>query len=260
MQIDQKVKERLWAVAVGSLIGWIIFALFLFVLSVSANAQSFVGGGFEIGGNRANTKDNSVVGGQFFPSGARIDKYGFYGGYVEGQYDFPLGKYAALSPRGLAEATTDPKNLGVSEDGWRYHLRPEVELSVRAFRQFAFVGQGGVGFTHIRNSQYNKSGLSPHAGVGFDFDRKYRFTFARIFKDTSGYNDNETEGYRGRFDALVPFSPKWGARIGLEYTRFNNIIPGVLDARSPHPCGCLRTQGNAVTFRAGLARTFKGGY
>lgn len=226
------------------------------VLTVSASAQSFIAGGFETGGNRVNFKDNSVVGGQLFRAGTRIDKYAFVGGFAEGQYTRNLGEYTSLSGRALAEISTDPKNLGQERDGTRYHLRPEVELAVRAFREFAVTTHAGLGYTHISNFQYDKSGLNPHVGLGLNYDKKYSVSFAKIFHDPADYNDNETHGYRFRADALAPLSDKWGARLGFEYTRYTSQIPGVRDARNPFPCHCLRTDGNAFTFRVGVARLF----
>lgn len=233
----------------------ILMTTFL-ALSVSASAQSFIAGGFETGGNRVEFKDNSVIANRLFTAGTQIDKYAFYGGFVEGQYTRNLGEYASLSGRALAELTTDPKNLGMKRDGLRYHVRPEIELSVRAFREFAITAHGGFGFTRISNSQYEKNGLNPHVGLGLNYDKRYSVSFAKIFKDPTNYNDNETHGYRYRADALVPFSDKWGARLGFEYTRYSSQIPGVLDNRSPFPCACLRTDGNAFTFRVGVARIF----
>lgn len=229
----------------------------LILLTAFASAQTFIAGGAEVGGNRVEFRDNAQVFGIPFAKGARIDRYNFFGGWGEAQADFPLGDSFSIAARGLGEISTDPKNLGQDRDGVRYHLRPEVELGVKITHALSAVIHGGGGYTHIRNSQYNKSGLNPHAGIGIDYYKKYRATFARIFPDRTNYNENETEGYRIRGDALYPFAENWGAKVGFEFTRYYANIPGLIDANSVFPCQCVRTQGNAIVFRVGIARLFE---
>src|SRR5262249_42783936 len=136
------------------------------------------------------------------------------------------------------------------------HARSEIEAALGVSEEWKVLAHGGVGFTHIWNDQYSKSGLNPHAGAGLSYDNKYRFTFARLFKDRTNLNNNETEGWRYRGDVHFPLSKRFGILGGVEVTTFNNKIPGIRDCLSRRPCRCLETEGTAFVFRVGLARLF----
>src|SRR5262249_52837632 len=144
-----------------------------------------------------------------FRQGQQIDRYAFFGGFADGQYEYKLTDRLSLNGRGLVELSTDRKNLGGYRDGARFHARPEIEAALGVSEEWKVLAHGGVGFTHVWNDQYSKSGLNPHAGAGISYEDKYRFTFARIFRDTTNLNNNETEGWRYRGDIHFPLSKRF---------------------------------------------------
>src|SRR5262245_32860510 len=106
-----------------------IVTIIFLILTAPVMAQTYVGGGFEVGGNSVNFKDRSRIGGVTFRPGQNIDRYAFFGGFAEAQYDYRINDRFHLNGRGLLELSTDPKNLGpqFGRSGGRFHARPEVE-------------------------------------------------------------------------------------------------------------------------------------
>src|SRR5262249_11833663 len=152
--------------------------------------------------------------------------YTLLGGFLDSQLKLAEYEKVQLRLRGLAEITTDPKQLNsqIRRGGYRMHTRPADELAVGS--RFRGLVNAGVGYTRIENESYTKSGLNPHVGVGVEYNGAYRLTVARIFRDPTDLNQNKTQGFRVRADAVQPLNDKWGALVGFEYTPYSNIIPG----------------------------------
>src|SRR5262249_18934232 len=142
-----------------------LVALPLLALSVQAQTTD-VGGGIEAGGKDVKFPNDSRIAGIRFRQGQQIDRYAFFGGFADGQYEYKLTDRLSLNGRGLVELSTDRKNLGGYRDGARFHARPEIEAALGVSEEWKVLAHGGVGFTHVWNDQYSKSGLNPHAGAG----------------------------------------------------------------------------------------------
>jgi hypothetical protein len=183
-----------------------IFAILLLMIPVSADAQSFVGGGLSIG---------SVIGDDYSGYDKQI------GGFGEGNLSKKLAgvRFDAYGLTTLEYAPKDGTTGGVN-----LKLRPEI----RAFAPIPWAVKpfAGAGFqyAYFNSDQYGKSGLNYIATAGAEISGAHTARFSRLFTDRTNFNDNRLEGFRYGYDLTKRFNGSdWAVRFSAEYNRFRYV-------------------------------------